>query len=172
MPRIRRAAREDMVALAGLMQEYMAETFHQPWRGNLEALTRDALGKEAHALLAVDQGEPVGFALWRRTWDARRCLGGGELLDVFVQKDSRGGAIAPELLLATVADVAREGGVFLRGQEVAMQGDRLYQRFAVTAPGTEFSLSGKAFRALAALDGKPLREVLRALPARSDNFEP
>jgi GNAT superfamily N-acetyltransferase len=154
------------------MQEYMSETFGQPWKGSLEVLTRDALGKEAWALLAVDQGEAVGFALWRRTWDARRCLSGGELLDVFVQKDSRGGAIAPELLLATVADVAREGGVFLRGHEVAMQGDRLYRRFAVTQPGTEFTLSGRAFRELAALDGKPLREVLRALPSRSDNFEP
>lgn len=150
----------------------MSETFGQPWKGSLEVLTRDALGKEAWALLAVDQGEAVGFALWRRTWDARRCLSGGELLDVFVQKDSRGGAIAPELLLATVADVAREGGVFLRGHEVAMQGDRLYRRFAVTQPGTEFTLSGRAFRELAALDGKPLREVLRALPSRSDNFEP
>lgn len=161
-----------MVALAGLMQDYLRETFHQPWAGTVEGLTRDALGKEAHALLAVDQGEPVGFALWRRTWDARRCLVGGELLDVFVQREFRGGAIAPELLLATVADVAREGGAFLRGQEVAMQGDRLYQRFAVTQPGTEFSLSGRAFRELAALDGKPLREVLRALPPRSANLEP
>jgi len=161
-----------MVALAGLMTDYLRETFQQPWKGTVEMLTRDALGKEANALLAVDQGEPVGFALWRRTWDARRCVAGGELLDVFVQREFRGGAIAPELLLATVADVAKDGGVFLRGQELAMQGDRLYQRFAVTQPGTEFSLSGRAFRELAALDGQPLREVLRALPPKSANFEP
>lgn len=161
-----------MVSLAGLLSEYCEEAFHRAWGGSLEALTRDALGKEAHALLAVDQGEPVGFALWRRTWDARRCVSGGELLDVFVQKAFRGGAIAPELLLGIVADVAKDGGVFLRGQEVAMQGDRLYQRFAVTQPGTEFSLSGRAFRELARLDGQPLREVLRQLPPKSANYEP
>jgi GNAT superfamily N-acetyltransferase len=161
-----------MVSLAGLLQEYCDEVFQQPWGGSLEALTRDALGAEGHALLAVDQGEPVGLALWRRTWDARRCVAGGELLDVFVQRAFRGGAIAPELLLAVVADVARDGGVFLRGQEVAMQGDRLYQRFAVTQPGVDFTLSGRAFRELAALDGRPLRDVLRALPPRSANLEP
>jgi GNAT superfamily N-acetyltransferase len=161
-----------MVALAGLMTDYLRETFQQPWRGTVDSLTRDVLGKEAHALLAVDQGEPIGFALWRRTWDARRCVAGGELLDVFVQREFRGGAFAPELLLATVADVAKDGGVFLRGQELAMQGDRLYQRFAMTQPGTEFTLSGRAFRELAALDGQPLREVLRALPPRSANLEP
>lgn len=161
-----------MVSLAGLLQEYCDEAFHKAWEGNVERLTAAALGQESHALLATDQGEPVGFALWRRTWDARRCVTGGELLDVFVQKAFRGGAIAPELLLGVVADVAKDGGVFLRGEEVAMQGDRLYQRFAVTQPGTEFTLSGRAFRELAALDGRPLRDVLRALPPKSANFEP
>jgi GNAT superfamily N-acetyltransferase len=161
-----------MTRLAALLQEYMQEVFATPWRGTVAALTRDALGREASALVAVADEELVGFSLWRRTWDAHHCLPGAELLDLFVQKAVRGGSVAPELLLATVAAAQAEGGVFLKGQGVTAQGDRLYGRLAVTFPGTEFMLGGRAFRELAQLAGKPLRVVLRLLPPRSANWEP
>jgi len=161
-----------MTSVAGLMRDYLEESFSVPFRGTVEALTRDALGLEANTLVAVDDEELVGFALWRRTWDAHHCLRGAELLDLYVEKNRRGGSVAPELLLAVVAAVAADGGVFLKGQGITAQGDRLYQRLAVIFPGTDFSVGGRAFRELARLEGKPLREVLAALPPKSANYEP
>ncbi|MFO0599283.1 MAG: hypothetical protein U0228_28510 [Myxococcaceae bacterium] len=169
---IRPAAPEDLVGLAALLDEYMVETFGKKWNGSIEGLRRDALGREANALVAVDEGELVGFSIWRRTWDAHHCLVGAELLDIYVKRDVRGGTFAPLLLHETVAAVARDGGVFLTGQGVSAQGDRLYDRLAVTFPGTRFILGGRAFRELAGLHGKPLREIIRALPPRDANFEP
>lgn len=169
---IRPVAPEDLVGLASLLDEYMVETFQKKWSGSLEGLRRDVLGKEANALIALDDGEPVGFSIWRRTYDAHHCLVGAELLDIYVKREVRGGTFAPFLLHETVAAVSKDGGVFLKGQGVSAQGDRLYDRLAVTFPGTEFILGGKAFRELAALHGRPLREIIRALPSRDANFEP
>lgn len=172
MSRIRDAAPEDVTRLAALLDEYMEEVFLRRFAGSVDALARDVLGREAHTLVALDDAELVGFAIWRRTYDVHHCVGGAELLDIYVQKAVRGGTLAPELLLATVAAVAKDGGRFLKGQGVTAQGDRLYERLAITFPGTEFILGGRAFRDLAALHGKPLREVLRGLPPKSANHEP
>jgi GNAT superfamily N-acetyltransferase len=172
MSQIRDAAPEDMPQLAGLLDEYLDETFHRRWRGAIGALTRDVLGVEASTLVAVDDGELVGFSIWQRAYDVHHCLHGGTLLDLYVQRPHRGASFTPELLLATVAKVAAAGGSFLRGQSVNPSASRLYERLAVRFPGTELQLGGRAFRELAALQGRPLREVIRALPPRSANLEP
>jgi len=86
--------------------------------------------------------------------------------------DVRGGTFAPFRRTGTVPPVSKDGGASLKGQGVSAQGDRLYDRLAVTFPSTEFILGGKAFRELAALHGRPLREIIRALPSRDANFEP
>lgn len=169
---IRSVGPEDLIGLAGLLDEYMVETFGKKWQGSVEGLRRDVLGKEAQALIALDDGEPVGFSIWRRTWDSHHCLVGAELLDIYVKRETRGGTFAPFLLHETVAAVAKDGGQFLKGQGVSAQGDRLYDRLAVTFPGTGFILGGRAFRELAQLHGRPLREIIRALPTREANFEP
>ena len=172
MSLVRDAAQEDLPQLAGLLDEYMEETFQRRWAGRREDLGRDALGKECHTLVAVDDLELVGFAIWRMTYDVHHCLRGGELLDLYVQKGARGSAFAPQLLLATISAVSKHGGVFLRGKGVSNQGDALYDRFAVTFPGTEFILGGRAFRELGALKGVPLRQAMKMIPPKSANFEP
>jgi GNAT superfamily N-acetyltransferase len=172
MSLVRDAAVEDMTQLAGLLDEYMQETFQRRFSGRREDLTRDVLGKECHTLVAVDDLELVGFAIWQRCYDVHHCLNGGELLDLYVQKGARGSPFAPELLLAVIAAVSKTGGKFLRGKGVSEQGDQLYDRFAVTFPGTEFILGGRAFRELGALKGVPLRQAMRQIPPKSANFEP
>lgn len=172
MSQVREAGPEDMLQLTVLLDEYMQETFQRRWTGSREALARDVLHANIHALVAVDDAELVGFAIWQRAYDVHHTQWGAHLLDLYVQKPLRGGGIAPELLLATIASVNRTGGHFLRGQGVSEQGDRLYDRFAVTFPGTEFMLGGRAFRELAGLFGLPLREAFRRIPAKSANFEP
>ncbi len=172
MSSVREAGPEDAPQLAGLLEEYLQETFQRPFRGTVEALSRDVMGRAARTLVAVVDAELVGFAIWQTAYDTHHCLPGGHLLDLYVMKEYRGGAFAPELLLATLVAVQGEGGKFLRGQGVSAQGDRLYGRFAVTFPGTEFIVGGRAFRELAALHGKPLREALRAIPPKRANFEP
>ncbi|MFT3706943.1 MAG: GNAT family N-acetyltransferase [Archangium sp.] len=169
---IRPIGPEDLVGLAGLLDEYMVETFRKKWNGSVEGLRRDMLGKEANALIALDEGEPVGFSIYRRTYDAHHCLVGGELLDIYVKQELRGSVFAPLLIHETVSRVAKDGGFFLKGQGVSVQGDRFYDRLAVTFPGTEFILGGRAFRELAGLHGRPLREIIRLMPNRDANFEP
>lgn len=170
---IRAVGPEDLVGLAGLLDEYMVETFRKKWSGSVEGLRRDVLpGKEANAIIAIDEGEPVGFSIFRRTYDVHHCLAGGELLDMYVKPEIRGGVFAPLLIHETVSRVAKDGGHFLRGQGVSVQGDKFYDRLAVTFPGTEFILGGRAFRELAGLHGRPLREIIRLMPNRDANFEP
>lgn len=172
MSLVRDAAVEDLTQLTGLLDEYMEETYQRRWAGKREDLARDILGRECHTLVAVDDAELVGFAIWQRCYDVHHCLHGGELLDLYVQKAARGSAFAPQLLLAVISAVSRNGGKFLRGKGVSAQGDSLYERFAVTFPGTEFILGGRAFRELGALKGVPLRQAMRAIPPKSANFEP
>ena len=172
MSLVRDAAIEDLPQLAGLLDEYMEETFQRRWAGRREDLARDVLGKEANTIVAVEDLELVGFAIWKRAYDVHHCLVGGELLDLYVQKTARGSPFAPQLLLATIAAVSKVGGKFLRGKGVSEQGDALYDRFAVTFPGTEFILGGRAFRELGALKGVPLRQALKMIPPQSANFEP
>lgn len=162
---------EDLVGLAGLLDEYMVETFGQKWGGSIEGLRAGVLGAEANGIIALDDGEPVGFSIWRRTWDAHHCVVGAELLDIYVRPEVRGGTFAPLLIHETVAAVAKMGGKFLKGKNVSVQGNRLYDRLAVTFPGTEFILGGRAFRELVTLHGKPLKDIIRAFPSREMNFE-
>lgn len=172
MSQIREAGPEDMLQLTGLLDEYLQETFQKRWTGSRDALKAAVLHSGISALVAFDDAEMVGFTFWQRAYDVHHTVWGGHLLDLYVQKPLRGGGIAPELLLATIAAVHRTGGHFLRGQGVSEQGDRLYDRFAVTFPGTQFILGGRAFRDLAGLYGLPLREAFRRIPPKSANFEP
>jgi GNAT superfamily N-acetyltransferase len=169
--RVRPMERADLLATASLLTDYMHETFGRPWSGSTDALLRDGFGAEMEVLLAVRHG-PVGFAAFSRAYDLHHCLAGGVILDLFVGASHRGLGVALALIVAVASHVRARGGAFVKGQTVEHPGLReTYERLAVSFPGADCIVGGRAFRALADLDGRAPREMVRRLPDRAWNFE-
>jgi len=49
---------------------------------------------------------------------------------------------------------------------------RLYERIAMSFEGADCIVGGRAFRVLADLSGRPIRELVRGLPKKEWNYEP
>ena len=169
---IRAAIPADAPALAALIRSYMRETYDDDWHGSLEALSRDGFGREFDMHLALRGDDVVGFLAWRRTYDLHHCMSGGEVIDMFVVPAVRGRSVGPSLVCAVADEVLRRGGQFLRGQAVDDPSvRRLYERVAVSFGVVECTVSGRAFRSLAALRHASPRSLARSLPAKSANYE-
>ena len=174
MFKVRLAEKKDIDAFIDLLRNYMKEALQNDWGGSISAFERDGFGKEFTSVVAESSsGEIIGFGLWKETYDTHHCISGGELSDFYVIPKYRGRGIA----LAIVALIARQiqeiGGKFLKGKSIPdPQVEHLYNRVAISYPGTEFITGGRAFRKLAELSGKPPREMVSALPNKSWNYEP
>jgi GNAT superfamily N-acetyltransferase len=79
--------------------------------GNPELLAESLFGADrvAEAVIAELDGQPVGFALWFRTFSTWLCRPGLWLEDLYVSPRHRRGGVG-RALLAHVARVAVEGG--------------------------------------------------------------
>jgi GNAT superfamily N-acetyltransferase len=119
------------------------------------------------------RGVPVGFAAFSRAYDLHHCVAGGVVLDLYVAPSHRGFGVALALVAAVANRVRDRGGVFVKGQAVEHPGLReTYERIAMSFPGADCIVGGRAFRALAALDGQAPRAMVRGLPDRAWNSEP
>jgi ribosomal protein S18 acetylase RimI-like enzyme len=169
---IRPADPADDAVLGVLLQQYMREVHSAPWEGSLEGLSQAREDGNLHIVVCGEVGRPVAFAAWLTSWDLHRCVSGGEILDVYVSPWDRGRGIAARLVMRIAADVQLQGGRYLRGKALERgSATRLYQRVAVSYPGANISVSGRAFRALAALSGANPREIVANLPDRTWNEE-
>ncbi|HBE36614.1 MAG TPA: hypothetical protein DD990_36335, partial [Cyanobacteria bacterium UBA11368] len=92
---------------------------------------------------------------------------GGEVIDLFVCREHRGRGVAIKLLVAVANEIQKRGGVYIKGQAVDGSAERLYQRCAWCFTAPECFVSGRAFRRLAELSGKGVREIVRGLPEQS-----
>ncbi len=170
---IRNANRDDVQRLEKLLADYMRETYQGVWGGSAELLERHLTEKEIEILLAeTSSREVVAFLAWTSSYDLHWCMKGGVIVDLFVcpQHRSRGVAV----LLAT--DLARQiqerGGTHLKGGAVESPiVHRLYRRIAMRLSDNEYYVSGRAFRHLASLSGKSLREIVKNLPETAWNYE-
>ena len=100
---VRRAAADDFEAIAELWREFDHEIPPPTHEGpnNLEqelAEVREIVESEI-ALVALDDGTPVGFALARR-----RAPGYGTLTDLYVSRDARRSGIGTELMREVLAE--------------------------------------------------------------------
>jgi hypothetical protein len=66
---------------------------------------------------------------------------------------------------------AQDGAKFLQGGG-GEGSSRLYERVAIGTPEVLCHLSGKAFQTFATLDGLPVRDIVRRLPARHLGLQP
>jgi GNAT superfamily N-acetyltransferase len=169
---IRKVQKRDISDLEKLLDAYMRETYDGAWAGTAERLEKDGLGNEFEMMVAETSGEEiVGFAAWISTYDLHWCLKGGEVIDMFVSPQHRGRGVALLMAIEVASEIQKRGGTYLKGGAVDNPVvKRFYQRIAMCLP--ECYVSGRAFRNLAGLSGKSVREIVRNLPETAWNYEP
>lgn len=171
---IRRADRGDVPVLGELLEVYMRETYQGVWGGNTRLLELHLLDNEVEIIVAETLSRKViGFVAWVASYDLHWCLKGGEVIDFFVRPSHRGRGAALLLITKLAGDVREHGGAYLKGGAVDNAVvRRLYQKIAMSLPGGESYVSGRAFRRLAELSGESPREIVRKLPEAAWNYEP
>lgn len=171
---IRQAERGDVARLEELLRAYMRETYHGAWGGTAQRLERHAFGAEVEIIVAqAPDGAVCALAAWVRTYDLHYCMKGGEVIDLYVCPPHRGRGVALLLLVGVAASIREREGTYLKGgpvDDAAVR--RLYRRVAMCFPGGDCYVSGRAFRHLAGLSGRSLREMVGDLPETGWNHEP
>jgi predicted N-acetyltransferase YhbS len=165
------ATEAELPEVARLAEAYMRETFSVGWSGSLEALRRDGQGLHFTVFVARHRGDVIGFAMLEPTYDVHHCLPGGMIADLYVVPAHRGRGVAMRLIACAAAQLDKQGGRFIKGQAVPGRREE-YERIAMAFEGADCIVGGRAFRALAALDGKKNRELIRGLPLREWNYQP
>lgn len=172
MTLIRDATTDDAHALVPLMDANVRALGGARWHGSAERLVADVLaGSAARLAVAARDERLVAFLAWTAAYDLHHCVRGGEVCDLYVDPDARGVGLATQLLAHACAQVARAGGVYIRG--TATRGAvPLYARVAWGWDCREMILGGRAFRTLAALAGASSKLIARGLPDPAWNHEP
>lgn len=171
---IRKANGSDARALGELLEAYLLETYHGAWGGNAQLLEQHLAGGEVEIIVAeTSDREVIGFVAWIGSYDLHWCIKGGDVIDFYVRASHRGRGAAVSLIVNLAADVRDRGGGYLKGGAVDDPVvRRLYKKIAMILPDGESYVSGRAFRRLAELVGKSLREIVKNLPDAAWNREP
>ena len=173
---VRVAGSDDAEALTLLLVEYLSESYTGHRGATPAELRRDVFVSGAtHRVMLVEQASgPAGFIAWDRIYDLHWAAAGAQVADLYVIPGARGLGIALQLVAAACAEVARDGGRFLRGSAYDRATTRaFYSRIGIVQPGSgEVHLSGRAFRQMASLAGRSARDIARELPRPEWNFDP
>ncbi len=171
---VRNANRDDAQRLEKLLTDYMRETYQRAWGGNAELLERHLAEQEIEILLAENSSRKViAFLAWTSSYDLHWCMKGGVIVDLFVSPQHRSRGVAVLLAINLAKQIQECGGTHLKGGAVNSPiAGRLYHRIAMKLSDNEYYVSGRAFRHLASLSGKSLREIVRILPETAWNYEP
>jgi GNAT superfamily N-acetyltransferase len=171
---IRRVQPSDILPLEQMLNTYMRETYDGAWAGSAERLKQDAFGGPVQIFVAeTTRREVIGFIAWIPTYDLHYCLKGGDVIDFFVSASHRGRGAGLLLAVNASAEIQKQGGAFLKGGAVDNPVvRRSYSRLAMCLAGDECYVSGRAFRHLAGLSGKSVREIIKNLPDAAWNHEP
>ena len=171
--RVRRVTANDADALAALLAAYLQESYPGHAGSSPEQLRRDVVGEHSlhHVLIAESRDAAVGFVAWDRVYDMHWATSGGQIADLFVIPAYRGLGVGLALVASAAAQVLANGGGFLRGGAYDRESTRrAYARVAVVGPSGDTYLSARAFRAVAGLADRPIRDILRGLPPVEWNF--
>ena len=171
---IRKAGRNDVPHLGELLESYMQETYQGVWGGSTQLLEQHLLDNEVEIIVAetLDR-EIIGFIACVNSYDLHWCIKGADVIDFYVSPSHRGHGAAILLIVELAAEVKKHEGAYLKGGAVDNPiVRRLYQKIAMCLPDGESYISGRAFRHLAELSGKSLREIIKNLPETAWNYEP
>ena len=170
---VRRATSDDADTLAALLAAYLRESYPGHQGSSPEQLRRDVLGQRPlhHVLLAETREKLVGFVAWDLVYDMHWATSGAQIADIFVIPSYRGLGVSLALVANAAADVLANGGKFLRGGAYDRDSTRRsYARLAVVHPSGDTYLSARAFRRVAELADRPIRDIIRGLPPVEWNF--
>jgi GNAT superfamily N-acetyltransferase len=173
---IRTAGPGDGEILASLLHAYLTEQFPGHTGATASDLERDVLGGASglRVLLVHVHGRAVGFVAWHRVYDMHWAKGGAQVADLYVAPPHRGLGVALALVAAVCAAAGEEGATYLQGGafDRASPVGRFYERIAVAFDSAECHCSGRAFRRMAELHGRPPRAMVRGMPPKAWNHEP
>lgn len=170
---VRRPTADDAETLAALLTAYLRESYPGHIGSSPEQLRRDVLGARArhHVLFAETRDTAIGFVAWDFVYDMHWATGGAQIADLFVLPSYRGLGVSLALIASAAAEVKADGGGFLRGGAYDRESTRRsYARVAVVRPSGDTYLSARAFRRVAELAGRPIRDIVRGLPPIEWNF--
>ena len=170
---VRRATADDVPVLAVLIDGFAKG---HPADGHVRSaeMLRDALfgGQPiGHVLLAEKDATAIGFGAWRRAYDLFWSMYGGDALGLYVISAQRGFGVGLCIVAGICADIREHGGRFLQASYAA-ELSPFYERVAVGRPERACHVSALAFECLAAVAGRSARDIIRALPEKSLNYDP
>jgi GNAT superfamily N-acetyltransferase len=170
---IRRATANDTTEIetmvACFVKGHPAEKHARPSSGLRAAYFGDL--PVAHLLVAERGGDMIGMMQWRLIYDMFWGMFGAEGGWLYVKPQHRGSGVVAALVARVCREASDAGAKYLQGGG----GDgpsRLYERVAIGHSDRACHLSGKAFQIFATLDGLPVREIVRRLPAKELGLQP
>jgi hypothetical protein len=168
---VRRATPNDAPALAALIDGFAKGHPAEHRARSAERMREAFFGNQsvAHVLLAERLGTPIGFGVWRRSYDVFWSMFGGDGIGLYVTPSKRGSGIALCIIAAMCAAIRAQGGHFLQtSYDPELAG--LYERVGVGRPERACHVSALAFETLTRAAGGSAREILRALPDKALNY--
>lgn len=182
---VRRAHEADVPAIAEMIEDFVpaehpahahvrsiekmrAAYFGASPVATLYVVTRLVVSREV-ATGEAAQEDVVGFVQWQPFFDLWWSKMGGRVEWLYIRPRARGFGL-PAMLMARVAsEVRSQGGEYLLGGGYSDDLASLYERVVRAWPSREAALSAEAFHAMADLNGKSPREIVRDLPPRALN---
>ena len=170
---IRRATADDTAEIESMVADFVKGHPAENHPRASDALRAAFFGQRpvAHLVVAERAGEVVGMAQWRLIYDMFWGMFGAQAEWLYVKPQYRGSGIVAALVARLCAEASEAGAKFMQGGG----GDgpsRLYERVAIGQSDRACHLSGKAFQAFAKLDGLPVRQIVRRLPAKELGLQP
>jgi predicted N-acetyltransferase YhbS len=170
---IRRATVNDAAEIERMVADFAKGHPAENHPRSSDALRAAYFGQRpvAHLLVAERGNEIVGMAQWRLIHDMFWGMFGAEAGWLYVKPPYRRSGIVAALMARVCFEASEAGAKFVQGGG----GDgpsRLYERVAIGHSDRACHLSGKAFQLFAKLDGLPVREIVRRLPAKELGLKP
>lgn len=173
MLRIRAARLDDLPAIEEMVEDFVKGHPAQNHPRSADALRRAYFSERpvTHLLVAERGGDIVGMGQWRLGHDMFWGWFFVEAEWLYVRPRCRGSGIAAAIVAAICGQGRRAGAQFLHGG--GGEGpQKLYERVAIGMESRECFVSAKAFQVLAGLEGLPVREIVRRLPAPELSRQP
>ena len=170
---VRRATANDIVEIERMVADFVKGHPAENHPRAPAALRAAYFGEQpvAHLLVAERRGAIVGMAQWRLIYDMFWGMFGAQAEWLYVKPEFRGSGIVAALVARVCSEASEAGAKFVQGSGGEAP-SKLYERVAIGYSDRACHLSGKAFQVFAKLDGLPVREIVRGLPAKALGLEP
>jgi GNAT superfamily N-acetyltransferase len=170
---VRHASVNDIVEIEHMVADFVKGHPAENYPRSSDPLRSAYFGAHpvAQLLVAERRDQIVGMTQWRLIFDMFWGMFGAQAEWLYVKPRYRGSGIVAALIARVCKEASEAGAKYLQGSG----GDgpsQLYERIAIGQSDRACHLSGKAFEVFAKLDGLPVREIVRRLPAKELGLQP